>query len=85
MWDWIRAYGTPFYDAFWVIQGAKEYEFIYHKSLEEELEARNINDMDKFKKIYKEEIKKTTFHYGHPYLNSATLAGVIRIALKKYR
>lgn len=84
-WDWIRAYGTPFYDTFWAIQGAKEYEFIYHKSLEEEFEARNINDMDKFKEIFKEEIKKTTFHYGHPYLNSATLAGVIRIALKKYR
>ncbi|WP_291583172.1 hypothetical protein [Clostridium sp. UBA6640] len=49
------------------------------------MEARNINHMDKFKEIFEEEIKKITFHYGHPYLNSATLAGVIRMALKKYR
>lgn len=84
MWDWLRAYGTPFYDTFWNIQGMKEYEFIYRKSLEEEFKARNIVDTDRFKRIFSEQIHKTTFHYGHPYLNSATLAGVIRMALKKY-
>lgn len=85
MWDWLRAYGTPFYDTFWLIQGAKEYEFIYKKSLEEELRVREITDIDKFKRIVQEEIQKTTFHFGHPYLNSGTLAGVLRIALQKYK
>ncbi|MEC0329416.1 HNH endonuclease [Paenibacillus macerans] len=84
MWDWLRAYGTPLYDTFWVIQGIKEYEFIYHKSLEEEFKERSIDDTDRFKKIVSEQIRNTTFHYGHPYLNSATLAGVLRISLKKY-
>lgn len=82
MWDWLRAYGTPFYDTFWVNQGMKEYEFIYKKSLNEELRERNIDDMELFYKIYNEQIKKTTFHYGHPYLNSATLAGVLRATIK---
>lgn len=84
MWDWLRAYGTALYDTFWILQGAKEYEFIYHKSLAEELKVRDIDDMDKFNKIVAEELQNTTFHYGHPYLNSGTLAGVLRIALKKY-
>lgn len=85
MWDWLRAYGTTFYDTFWTIQGIEEYEFIYHRSLKEELKERNIEDIDKFKKIVSEQIKNTTFHYGHPHLNSATVAGVIRMALKKYK
>ncbi|WP_461613033.1 hypothetical protein [Clostridium sp. Marseille-QA1073] len=43
-------------------------------------ELKILYDRDKFKEIFEEETKKTTFHYGHSYLNSATLAGVIRIA-----
>ncbi|MNI55233.1 HNH endonuclease [compost metagenome] len=84
MWDWLRAYGTAFYDTFWLLQGIKEYEFIYKKSLNEELKERNITDVNKFSEIFKEQIQQTTFHYGHPYLNAATCAGVIRISLKKY-
>lgn len=84
MWDWIRAYGTSFYDTFWIIQGMKEYEFIYNRSLEEEFKARNIEDIDEFSRITKEEMRKTTYHFGDPYLNIATIAGVIRMALKKY-
>ncbi|WP_141506270.1 HNH endonuclease [Paenibacillus luteus] len=84
MWDWLRAYGTPFYDTFWVKQGMKEYEFVYGKSLEEEFAERRITDDNKFQDIIGEQMEKTTFHFGHPYLNSATLAGGLRVALKKY-
>lgn len=84
MWNWIRAYGTTFYDTFWTVQGIKEYEFIYQKSLEEEFEVRNINYDNNFEKIIKEEIRSTSYHYGEPYLNRATIAGVIRMALKRY-
>ncbi|MBP2028393.1 hypothetical protein J2Z35_002194 [Acetoanaerobium pronyense] len=83
MWDWIRSYGTPFYDTFWMLQAFKEYEFIYGRSFEEELKIYKIEDIYKFEKLFREEIKKTAYHYGHPYLNSATMAGVIRIVLKK--
>lgn len=84
MWDWIRAYGTPFYDTFWILQGMKEYKIIYDKSFEEELKEREIDDIEKFTRLFQDELKKTTFHYSHPYLNSATIAGVMRIAFKKY-
>lgn len=83
MWDWIRAYGTSFYDTFWMIQGMQEYKTIYGKSFEMELEDRKIDDIERFMRLYQEEIMRTTFHWGHPYLNSATIAGVMRIALKK--
>ncbi|MCM3294030.1 HNH endonuclease [Paenibacillus sp. MER 180] len=83
MWDWLRAYGTTFYDTFWIKQGIKEYEFIYHKKFNDELKEKSI-DLTKFFEIYNEEIQNTSYHYGHPYLNSATLAGVIRTTFKKY-
>lgn len=84
MWDWIRAYATPFYDTFWMIQGIKEYEIIYGKSFNEELEKQNVDDIEKFGRLFQEEIKQTSYHFGHPYRNSATLAGVLKITLKKY-
>ncbi|MCY9578743.1 HNH endonuclease [Paenibacillus alvei] len=84
MWDWLRAYSTSFYDTFWLKQGMKEYEFIYGKSVEQELEDRSIIDVSKFNRIVGEQLLNTTYHFGKPYLNSATLAGVFRISLKKY-
>ncbi|MGC6585081.1 hypothetical protein ACPV3A_08945 [Paenibacillus sp. Dod16] len=62
----------------------KEYEFIYGKSLDIEFAERNITDVEKFWQIVREQFKNTTYHFGHPYLNSATLAGMFRVSLKKY-
>ncbi|PAD92949.1 HNH endonuclease [Shouchella clausii] len=84
MWDWIRAYGTPFYDTFWSIEGFKEYKFIYGKSFYEEVKERNIKNVEEIERIINEEFKKASFHFGHLYFNRATLAGVIRMVLKKY-
>lgn len=87
MWDWIRAYKVPFYDTFWYAQGMREYEFIYKKSLIEEFKARNIvgfEGIEAFNEVVREEAQKATYHFGDPHLNIATLAGVIRMALKRY-
>ena len=46
MWDWLRAYKVPFYDTFWVVQGAKEYEKLYQTTWKEELKKRKINAGD---------------------------------------
>ena len=87
MWDWLRAYGVPFYDTFWDLLGQKEYEFIYHKSFISELEDLGIVDIDDINKILKEYapiiIKEVRHHYGHPYMNTATIAGAYRMVLKK--
>ncbi|MCM3749266.1 HNH endonuclease [Paenibacillus pasadenensis] len=84
MWDWLRAHKATFYNTFWVKQGMKEYNFIYGKSLEDEFAERGITDVSNFNEIVREQMEKTTFHFGHPYLNSATLAGVFRVSLMQY-
>lgn len=84
MWDWIRAYSTPLYNTFWTLQGMKEYQFIYKRSIEQELEERQITDIKEFQQIVTEQLEKTTYHFGHPNLNSATLAGVFKASLKHY-
>ena len=83
MWDWIRAYGTSLYDTFWTLEGMKEYRIMYGKSFEEEWKECEMNDIEGISKLLGEELKKTTFHFGQPYINSATIAGVLRIILKK--
>lgn len=87
MWDWLRAYSVPFYDTFWDLLGLKEYEFIYHKSFFSELEDLGINNTDEINNLLKEFapiiIKEVKHHYGHPYINTATIAGAYRMILKK--
>ena len=98
MWDWLKAYKTPFYDTYWIIRAVEEYKRIYRVEWEEEFE--NIlkcmtelddskEDFDNFNKEFRKEfreifIKQTSYHYGHPNLNSATLAGVLRISIEEF-
>lgn len=84
MWDWIRAYGTSIYDTFWKIRAQKEYEFIYGKSYIQELEDRDIlSDID-FRRYWNTDIGKTSIHYGHPWYNTSTDAGVLKMRLDAY-
>ena len=91
MWDWIRAYGVPFYDTFWSILGRREYKFIYGHSIYDELkyiveESANEWNQDTYMEIWKEKfqcaIERTGLHFGQPYLNTATMAGIYRMMLK---
>lgn len=86
MWDWLRAYEVSFYDTFWQIQGLKEYERIYGISFREELANRKIgpSDENEINEITKEQMAKASHHFGDPYLNTATLAGIYRMILKEY-
>ena len=85
MWDWLRAYGVPFYDTFWWVNGIEEYKKIYGRSYAEELRTRGISPEDPaFKAVLDEQRQKASYHFGDPHLNIATLAGIIRMALKAY-
>ncbi|MCM3711484.1 HNH endonuclease [Sporosarcina luteola] len=84
MWDWIRAYSTTFYDIFWALQGEKEYQFIYGKKFEDELRERDITDPKMIESLLKEAFQNTTFHFGQPSTNTATLAGILRTVIKQY-
>ena len=92
MWDWIKAYAVPGYDTFWRFMGIKEYRFIYNKSVYKELEdillAANIDPgEEETKKVMKElsslVYEKASKHFGQPYFNNATMAGLYRMTLKK--
>ena len=90
MWDWIKAYSVPLYDTFWGILGAREYQFIYKKSVIQEIrdildEANVLYDEmtgEKIKQLQREAAETAGIHFGHPYFNTATMAGINRIMLK---
>ena len=91
MWDWIRAYGVSFYDTFWSILGSKEYRFIYGNSVGNDLNKiikyANITEDNEYlqgmvKEKFSDAMKNTSIHYGQPYFNTATIAGVYRMMLK---
>ena len=92
MWDWIKAYGYPFYDHFWVAYGQKEYEFIYGnkfiddmKSIIEYAKAKSSEEeiLTFCQDALKEIVTESSVHFGQPYLNTATMAGGYRMLLKK--
>ena len=94
MWDWIKAYKVTFYETFWIMQGLKEYEFIYKRQLlEDVIKAldkpdfiNNENEVNrKFKEILKDAYMEASRHFGQPYFNTATMAGIYRIAVKKLK
>ena len=87
MWDWIRAYGVAMYDTFWDRLGLKEYEFIYKKDFYTEMEELGITKPEELNSIIKnlapEILNGVGRHCGHPYMNTATIAGAYRMLVKK--
>lgn len=92
MWDWIRAYAVPFYDTFWYMQGMREYEFIYKRKLEQEIAAilqqANVTEVDSsvrenYGKLMSQVMDEASVHFGQPYFNTATIAGILRMLLKR--
>lgn len=90
MWDWLMAYKMPFLDMFRSYQGLREYEFIYKKTVEQELRdifnrlgsEVNENVFEDLKRNAEAAFAKTSTHFGQPYGNAATTAGIYRMALK---
>lgn len=88
MWDWISAYSVPFYDTFWIIQGMKEYEYIYGTPMEQDvsdiLALAGAGELSKeaIKKYLEKVMPHSSIHFGQPYLNAATIAGVLRMVVR---
>jgi len=92
MWDWIKAYGYPFYNNFWVTYGQKEYEFIYGNKFMDDIKIIREHVRDKvseeeflifFKSALSETVEESSIHFGQPYFNTATMAGRYRMLIKK--
>ena len=88
MWDWIKAHKVSFYDTFWIIRGMNEYKFIYKKNFVQELIDLGMTG-DKLDNMYNDIInefkKKVSTHFGQPYMNTATIAGMYRMVIKKIK
>lgn len=91
MWDWIKAYGVPFYGSFWFVRGRKEYQFVYGKTISQELAdifmyvgiaPDSKEAVEVTKSCMQEMCQQASFHFGQPYFNTATLAGLFRMLLK---
>lgn len=91
MWDWIKAYNTSCYGTFWDIQALKEYEFIYKSTVEDEIEnifkEAGVESDEEEQQAVREALlsvrPKVSAHFGQPYYNTATIAGVYRMMLKE--
>lgn len=94
MFDWIKAHRNGCTHDYWLEAGMKEYEFIYGKSIEDEISAV-LKDIGISGIEYEQEALKllklltneasvnAIFHFGQTYFNTATTAGLFRIALKE--
>ena len=87
MWDWLKAYKEPYYNTFWINRGLEEYERIYKSKFKDDIAIFNDFITDKeVKEILGEDIGSyATHHFGQAYLNSSTIAGLMRILIKKLR
>ena len=87
MWDWLRAYKECYYDTFWINRGLEEYERIYKSKFKDDIAIFNQYLTEKkVKEILVDDIDGyATHHFGQAYLNSATIAGLMRISIKKLR
>lgn len=92
MWDWIQAYNHPFYGTFWILMGMKEYRFIYQKSITQKIEgilsaAGKTPDPEMVGDIISQQHNavrsEAIRHFGQPYFNTATVAGLYRMMLKR--
>lgn len=92
MWDWIRAYGYPFYNHFWITYGQKEYEFIYGNRFMDDMKsvieyAKDKASEEEILTFCQEALRETeiesSVHFGQSYFNTATMAGRYRMLLKK--
>lgn len=87
MWDWLKAYKANYYDTFWINRALEEYEKIYKRKFKDDIAPFNqyLTDEEAKEFLDKEMDNYATHHFGQAYLNSATIAGLMRILIKKLR
>lgn len=81
----------PSYDTFWFARGTKEYQFLYHKTVRQELSdifmyagiAPDSKEAIEVTESCMQEIHhQAGLHFAQPYFNTATVAGLLRMLLK---
>ena len=84
MWDWIKSFYSPFYNTFWQTRAFEEYKRIYKKSYSDELKDRNITTDHALIEFRNLKHGRTSYHFGHPFGNVATIAGNYKMILDAF-
>lgn len=83
MWIWLRASCARFYDQYWTTRGAQEFARIFGREPFAGPEFKKI-DMEPALQALREEMGKTTFHFGEDSLNPATLAFLFALMEERF-
>lgn len=87
IWDWLKAYKENYYDTFWINRALEEYTRIYKTKFQDDIAPfYQYLTAKEAKEFFEKEMDNcATHHFGQAYLNSATIAGLMRILIKKLR
>ena len=86
MWDWLMAYASAYHDNFWIIEGIREYKYMYRRTVEEDwaflIEHGLSLEQDMREEVLRFCIANSGIHFGQAFPNKATIAGLIRMFFK---
>ena len=87
MWDWLFAHKADFYQTYWLIEGMREYEFMYKRSIDDELSfivdnaKVEVSIDEASNELMREAVFGSVKHFGQSTPNPSTVAGIMRIFL----
>lgn len=90
MWDWLVAHQSDLYKTYWIVEGMREYEFVYKTTVDEAIryihESASFDSAsdDLLEEVLEEAVRKSVRHFGQSAPNKATAAGIMRMALLRY-
>ena len=73
MWIWMRAHCVPFYNTYWSIRGAFEFEQMFGRKPFTRI-GLDKSRSDQVQILLSEEIQNATIHFGEGHINPATIA-----------
>lgn len=76
MWVWLRTTCAASYDTYWTQRGIEEFERMFRRKPFSDLDESKVSSSEVIA-LLKDEINKTTVHWGEGRLNPSTIAFVI--------
>jgi hypothetical protein len=77
----MRTSCVPFYDTYWTIRGAQEFEMMFGRTPFHgpEFVAVSEEQLEQFMTSFHEEMRRTTVHFGEGRMNPSTIAAVFAL------
>jgi hypothetical protein len=78
MWIWLRATCVPFYDLYWAVRGAEEFEEMFGRWPFTGPAFANVSEA-RAERLFAEELRKATIHWGEGRMNPSTIASIFAL------